>query len=183
MIVADETDPRMLNLTYVNLPKLNNYSAHIYLPITVTKWWDWNLNLTGVLAQQQLTLGAPIEYNKFAQATTTMTFKLPKKFYIDVYYWGMTRVKVSNAIVKAGHNMNVSLKKRVNDSWTFVCEAVNVIPPKQRLIFEQKDFYRSINTDGNGSRLRIRLGATWSFKSGKAFNAKQVEKASDENRM
>lgn len=183
MIVADETDPRLLNLTYVNLPKLNNYSAHIYLPFTVTKWWDWNLNLTGVLAQQQLTLGAPIEYNKYAQATTTMTFKLPKKFYIDVVYWGITRVKVSNAIVKPMQNMNISLKKRVKDSWTLICEAVNVIPQKQKLGFEQDDFYRSMNTDGYGSRIRIRLGATWTFKSGKAFNAKEVEKAGDEDRM
>ena len=183
MVVADENDPRMLNLTYVNLPKLNNYTASIYLPFAVTKWWDWNFNLTGVLAEQQLTLGAPIEFNKYAQVTSNMTFKLPKNFFVDLGYWGMTRVKVSNAIVNPGHNLSVSLKKRVKDSWTFVCEAVNVIAPVQDLDFVQDDFTRNIVTDGYGSRFRIRLGATWSFKSGKAFNAKQVEKASDENRM
>ncbi|MBR6559644.1 MAG: outer membrane beta-barrel protein [Alistipes sp.] len=183
MVVADENDPRMLNLTYVNLPKLNNYTASIYLPFAVTKWWDWNINLTGILAEQQLTLGAPIEFNKYAQVTSNMTFKLPKNFFVDLGYWGMTRVKVSNAIVNPGHNLSVSLKKRVKDSWTFVCEAVNVIAPVQDLDFVQDDFTRNIITDGYGSRFRIRLGATWSFKSGKAFNAKQVEKASDESRM
>ncbi len=183
MVVADENDPRMLNLTYVNLPKLNNYTASLYLPFAVTKWWDWNINLTGVLAEQQLTLGAPIEFNKYAQVTSNMTFKLPKQFFIDLGYWGMTRVKVSNAIVNPNHNLSVSLKKRVKDSWTFVCEAVNVIAPKQDLDFVQDDFTRNIVTDGYGSRFRIRLGATWSFKSGKAFNTKQVEKASDESRM
>ena len=95
----------------------------------------------------------------------------------------MTRVKVSNAIINPNHNLSVSLKKRVKDSWTFVCEAVNVIAPKQDLDFVQDDFTRNIVTDGYSSRFRIRLGATWSFKSGKAFNAKQVEKASDESRM
>ena len=183
MVVADENDPRMLNLTYVNLPKLNNYTTSIYLPFAVTKWWDWNFNLTGVLAEQQLTLGAPIEFNKYAQVTSNMTFKLPKNFFVDLGYWGMTRVKVSNAIVNPGHNLSVSLKKRVKDSWTFVCEAVHVIAPVQDLDFVQDDFTRNIITDGYGSRFRIRLGATWSFKSGKAFNAKQVEKANDENRM
>lgn len=183
MVVADENDPRMLNLTYVNLPKLNNYTASIYLPFAVTKWWDWNINLTGIIAEQQLTLGAPIEFNKYAQVTTNMTFKLPKNFFVDLGYWGMTRVKVSNAIVNPNHNLSVSLKKRVKDSWTFVCEAVNVIAPKQDLDFVQDDFTRNIITDGYGSRFRIRLGATWSFKSGKAFNTKQVEKASDESRM
>lgn len=183
MVVADENDPRMLNLTYVNLPKLNNYTASIYLPFAVTKWWDWNINLTGILAEQQLTLGAPIEFNKYAQVTSNMTFKLPKNFFVDLGYWGMTRVKVSNAIVNPGHNLSVSLKKRVKDSWTFVCEAVNVIAPVQDLDFVQDDFTRNIITDGYGSRFRIRLGATWSFKSGKAFNAKQVEKATDEDRM
>ena len=183
MVVADENDPRMLNLTYVNLPKLNNYTASVYLPFAVTKWWDWNFNLTGILAEQQLTLGAPIEFNKYAQVTSNMTFKLPKNFFVDLGYWGMTRVKVSNAIVNPNHNLSVSLKKRVKDSWTFVCEAVNVIAPKQDLDFVQDDFTRNIVTDGYSSRFRIRLGATWSFKSGKAFNTKQVEKASDENRM
>ena len=183
MVVADENDPRMLNLTYVNLPKLNNYTASVYLPFTVTKWLDWNINLTGILAEQQLTLGAPIEFNKYAQVTSNMTFKLPKNFFVDLGYWGMTRVKVSNAIVNPNHNLSVSLKKRVKDSWTFVCEAVNVIAPKQDLDFVQDDFTRNIVTDGYSSRFRIRLGATWSFKSGKAFNAKQVEKASDESRM
>ena len=183
MVVADENDPRMLNLTYVNLPKLNNYTASVYLPFAVTKWWDWNINLTGILAEQQLTLGAPIEFNKYAQVTSNMTFKLPKQFFVDLGYWGMTRVKVSNAIVNPGHNLSVSLKKRVKDSWTFVCEAVNVIAPVQDLDFVQDDFTRNIITDGYSSRFRIRLGATWSFKSGKAFNAKQVEKATDENRM
>ena len=183
MVVADENDPRMLNLTYVNLPKLNNYTASVYLPFAVTKWWDWNINLTGILAEQQLTLGAPIEFNKYAQVTSNMTFKLPKNFFVDLGYWGMTRVKVSNAIVNPGHNLSVSLKKRVKDSWTFVCEAVNVIAPVQDLDFVQDDFTRNIVTDGYGSRFRIRLGATWSFKSGKAFNTKQVEKATDESRM
>ena len=183
MVVADENDPRMLNLTYVNLPKLNNYTASVYLPFAVTKWWDWNINLTGIIAEQQLTLGAPIEFNKYAQVTSNMTFKLPKQFFVDLGYWGMTRVKVSNAIVNPNHNLSVSLKKRVKDSWTFVCEAVNVIAPKQDLDFVQDDFTRNIKTDGYGSRFRIRLGATWSFKSGKAFNTKQVEKASDESRM
>ena len=112
-----------------------------------------------------------------------MTFKLPKKFFVDLGYWGMTRVKVSNAIGNPRHNLSVSLKKRVKDSWTFVCEAVNVIAPKQDLDFVQDDFTRNIITDGYGSRFRIRLGATWSFKSGKAFNTKQVEKATDESRM
>ena len=183
MVVADENDPRMLNLTYANLPKLNNYTASLYLPFAVTKWWDWNINLTGVIAEQQLTLGAPIEFNKYAQVTSNMTFKLPKNFFVDLGYWGMTRVKVSNAIVNPGHNLSVSLKKRVKDSWTFVCEAVNVIAPVQDLDFVQDDFTRNIITDGYSSRFRIRLGATWSFKSGKAFNTKQVEKATDEDRM
>ena len=183
MVVADPTDARMLNLTYANLPKLNSYVAAVNIPLSVTKWWDWNINLTGILAEQQLTMGAPIEMNEYAQLTTSMTFKLPKKFYIDASYWGMTRVKVSNAIVNPHHNMSVSLKKRVKDNWTFICEAVNVIAPKQDLEFVQDDFTRNIVTDGYNSRFRIRLGVTWSFKSGKAFNTKQVEKANDENRM
>lgn len=183
MVVADENDPRMLNLTYANLPKLNTYTASLYLPFKVTKWWDWNTNLTGVLAEQQLTLGAPIELSKYAQVSSNMTFKLLKNFYVDLGYRGMTRIKVSNAILEPNQNLSISLKKRVKDSWTFVCEAVNVIGADQDIDFVQDDFTRNIITSGYGNCFRVRLGATWSFKSGKAFNTKQVEKANDENRM
>ena len=183
MVVADPNDPRMLNLTWANLPKLNNYSASVYLPLTLTKWWSWNINLTGIIAEQQMTLESPIETNEMMQWGSNMTFKLPKKFFIDVNYWGMSRAKVSNAIVKPMHSMNITLKKRIKDSWTLSCQAVNVIEPKQDLVFEQAEFSRKLVGNGYGQKFRLRVGATWSFKSGKAFNTKQIEKAGDENRM
>lgn len=183
IVVADPNDPRQLNLTFANLPKLNNYSATVSLPLNVTKWWSWNINLTGVLAEQKITDSSPIELNEYAQLYTAMNFKLPKNFFVDVTYWALTTVKVSNAVVKPMQSLEMTLKKRVKDNWTFTCSAVNLLTPYQDIIFKQKEFSRHIVASGFEPEFRVRLGAIWSFKSGKAFNTKQVEKAGDEDRM
>lgn len=109
MVVADSNDPRQLNLTFANLPKLNKYTAVVNIPLTLTKWWDWNINIVGEIAEQKITATAPIEVNKYAQFTSGMTFKLPKQFFVDVDYWGLTNVKVSNAMVKAQTEMSIAL--------------------------------------------------------------------------
>ena len=91
--------------------------------------------------------------------------------------------EIGKIMVKAQSQMSIALKKRIKDSWTLTCTAVNVLAPRQDIIFEQEEFSRHIITGGYGQNFRVRLGANWTFKSGKAFNSKQVEKAGDENRM
>ena len=179
MIVADPVDNRMMNLTYENLPKLNAYILTTSLPFTITKWWDWNFNLTGMLWEQQMTSASPITTQWVAQGNTMMNFKLPKKFFIDVMYYGMSDITVSNATVKANHNLNVTLKKRIKDSWTLSCEFKNLISPAQDFVFTQDGFERRISIKQFGNNFMTRFGVSWNFKSGKQFNAKRVESGSE----
>ena len=124
-----------------------------------------------------------VDYSTFkqwvAQGNTMMNFKLPKKFFIDVMYYGMSDITVSNATVKANHNLNVTLKKRIKDSWTLSCEFKNLISPAQDFVFTQDGFERRISIKQFGNNFMTRFGVSWNFKSGKQFNAKRVESGSE----
>lgn len=182
-IVADKDNPNLMNLTVENLPMVNQYFATLNLPFTVTKWWDWNTSLTGLLVEQRIDADSPIERNPVAQLQSTMTFKLPKKFYVDVFYNGMTGMKVSNIELKANQNMSITLKKQIKDSWTLQCGFENVIRSRQHILTEGDGFRREMETFGQGQEFNVRFAVTWNFQSGKQFRSKSVERGADTSRM
>lgn len=178
LVVVDKDDPRMLNLTWENLPKQYFYILSVNLPFTVTKWWDWNVSLGGIAYRQQLTSSSPVTNHTAAQWSTQMSFKLPLSFFADVDYNGMTNMVMSNAKIKGQHRMNVTLKKKFGDSWTVTCALRNIIPLNQDLSFEQPDFVRRVDVKQFYSDMSVRVGVSWNFKSGKAFRQKSVESGS-----
>ena len=181
---SDEIDPRMVRLTWFNMPVKNTYSVSVNLPVTVTKWWDWNTNINGMIYEQRMTPDAPKTNHPMAQWSSQMSFKLPLQFFIDCDYYGNTNVVVSNVRVKSLHNLSMTLKKRFGDAWTVTCALRNIVASRQDLIFTQDDFERRVTVDGYGRKLDVRLGVSWNFKSGKAFKAKSVVGDSDgESRM
>jgi hypothetical protein len=182
-MVQDATNPQMMELTYENLPTMNYYFASLSLPFNVTKWWDWNTNVTGMIVRQRIDADSPIEADKMAEWNTTMTFKLPKKFYVDVFYMGMTGVKVSNIDMKSNHSMTFNIKKVIKDSWTLQCGLQNVVRSRQAFTFEGDGFNRFMEIWGQGQNFNVRFGVTWNFKSGKQFRSKSVEKGADTSRM
>lgn len=183
IVLQDPNNPMMMELTYKNLPTENYYLASLNLPFNVTKWWDWNTNITGLISKQRITEDSEFEVNEVAQWNTNMTFKLPKKFFIDVYYQGMTSAKVSNIRMKGNHTMTLDIKKQIKDSWTLQCGLQNVIRTRQALTFEGDGFNRFMETWGQGQDFNVRLGVTWNFKSGKQFRTKSVEQGADTSRM
>ena len=183
MMVQDTTNPQMMNMTYVNLPTQSYWLASLSLPFTVTKWWDWSTNLTGLIGKERLTVDTPLTQTEVLQWNTNMTFKLPKKFFIDLYYQGMTGVKVSNITMKSNQSMTLEVKKQIKDSWTLQCGLQNIIRSRQALTFEGEGFNRFMETWGQGQDFNVRFGATWNFKSGKQFRTKSVEQGADTSRM
>ena len=179
MIVGDEGDPKMMNITHTNLPTLNQYSLSANLPITVTKWWNWNINLTGLIMEQQMTPTSERTTHPMWRYSTQATFTLPKQFYIDLSAYGMSKATVSNATVFERHSMSATLKKRFKDAWVVSCSFNDIIPANQELKFVQDDVQRYMSTKQFGSSFRVRIGATWNFKSGKQFNSKSIDRGSD----
>lgn len=174
----------MVRLTWFNMPVMNTYSVSVNLPVTVAKWWDWNTNINGLIYEQRMTPDAPKTNHPMAQWSSQMTFKLPLDFFIDCDYFGMTDAAISNVRVNSQHRLSVTFKKRFGDAWTVTCALRNLVASRQDLTFTQDDFERRITVDGFDSKLSVRLGVSWNFKSGKAFRAKSVESGSEgESRM
>ena len=182
-MIQDPINPQMMELTYENLPTVNYYIASLSLPFNITKWWDWNTNVSGMILQQRIDADSPVEAKKMAQWNTTMNFKLPKKFFIDVYYQGATNLKISNIDMKGRHSLTLNIKKVIKDSWTLQCGLQNIIRSRQAMNFEGDGFTRYMETWGQGQDFNVRLGVTWNFKSGKHFRSKSVEQGADTSRM
>ena len=182
-VVSDALNPNMMNLTHENLPTLNQYAVIASLPITLTKWWDWNTNLTGGILEQRLDADAPKTNKPFAQWYTAMTFKLPKKFFVDVDYSGMTGLEISNLKISANHSLNMNFKKLIKDSWVLQIGLQNLVRQRNSLISSTEDFTREVDVFGQYQDFYVRFGVTWNFKSGKQFRAKDVEKGADTSRM
>ena len=182
-VVSDALNPNMMNLTYENLPTTNQYAVVASLPITLAKWWDWNTNLTGGILEQRLDADAPKTNKPFAQWYTAMTFKLPKKFFVDVDYSGMTGLEISNLKIAANHSLNMNFKKLIKDSWVLQIGLQNLVRQRNNLISSNEDFTREVDVFGQYQDFYVRFGVTWNFKSGKQFRAKDVEKGADTSRM
>lgn len=183
MVVADPNDSRMLNLTYANLPALRQYAISVSVPLTLTKWWDWTTNLFGQIQEQQLTADSPITTHTMAAWYSSMTFKLPRQFFVDATLSGFTNLVESNAHIKGQNHLSVSVKKKIKDNWTLVCDVYNILNQDQILTFRQDGFTRKIKTWGGGNNISVRFGVSWSFKSGKAFSSKSIEKGNDNSRL
>lgn len=182
-IVGDPLNPNMMNLTVENLPTLNQYAVIASLPFTLTKWWDWNTNLTGGIIEQRLDATAPKTNKPFAQWYTAMTFKLPKKFFVDANYSGQTGVEVSNLKTSASHSLDVNFKKLIKDSWILQIGLQNLVRQRNNFISSNEDFTREVDVFGQYQDFYVRFGVTWNFKSGKQFRTKSVEKGDDASRM
>ncbi len=183
MVISDPNDSRMLNLTYANQPVLRQYSMSVSVPLTLTKWWDWSTNLFGMIQEMQLMADSPITTHTMASWYTTMTFKLPCQFFIDASLSGFTDLEEANAHIKGQNRLSVSVKKKIKDNWTLVCDVYNILNQDQTLTFRQDEFTRQIRTWGGGNNIGVRFGVSWSFKSGKAFNSKSIEKGNDNSRL
>lgn len=183
MVVADPNDSRMLNLTYANLPALRQYAISVSVPLTLTKWWDWTTNLFGQIQEQQLTADSHITTHTMAAWYSSMTFKLPRQFFVDATLSGFSNLVESNAHIKGQNHLSVSVKKKIKDNWTLVCDVYNILNQDQILTFRQDGFTRKIKTWGGGNNISVRFGVSWSFKSGKAFNSKSIEKGNDNSRL
>ncbi len=182
----DPTDPEVLRLTWANYGKINHYFASANIPAQITKWWSLNANLTYIYfgQSQYLGLGATsdkIDYQHLIQANAQTTFTLPKKFMIDVSYFGMNSAELGNVKISPQHRLSFSLKKRFFDDRLLVSlSADNVLQKNQTLTTKTADFTRRmvVYQDWNTPTYGIRIAYT--FKSGKAFNNRSVESDSSE---
>lgn len=183
MVIPDAEDERMLCIGQVNMPRLNRYGLSVNLPFTFTKWWSWNVNLYGMIQEQQLTPESKKTTSEMLHCSSMMTFTLPKQFYVDVNYFGMTGAETGNISVSAMHNLGITLKKRIKNEWTLSCGFQNIIPLDMDVETVQDDFTRILKQESFNQRFQVRFGISYSFSTGKQFRSRSIEKGVDGSRL
>lgn len=178
---TDRNDPNILVHRQTNIPDLWQYYCNLNAPIAISKWWNLNANLTGVYQLAQLANETNQRRNLFAIGSINSTVTLPKGFFVEVEYFGISPAEVGNQKQLAMQNVGVTVKKRFwDDRMTATLGLSNIFDYNQRVITETENFVK--HTYGPMSSVRtISASLTYNFKAGKKFNARSIEKgASDE---
>lgn len=112
---------RIISVIRENLGRAQNYSAGIYIPIKLAKWWNWQNN-------------ASVYYSKFSDGNlegaaysagqtsvnlySASTFTLPKNFTVEINFWlntpkvsGVERTTVTQYAINAGIQKSMLNKK------------------------------------------------------------------------
>ena len=181
--LVDSTNPELLILQHINFPTLNSYFASVNLPFQFTKWWQANINLTGMYIGQRIYPDEPIRRNFIGFANAQMTFTLPKEFYIELSGRYLHGLVAGNTKLADMGNMNISVKKRLLDNkLTLKLGVDNIIPQTQEITIEEPTFKRVMNVDQPWMRPMVNFSVSYNFNTGKQFRAKSVESGSAEDR-
>ncbi len=98
-VLLQDEEKQATYQTTVNLNRIRNYSVNVAAPVTLTKWWNMNLNLTGFMNKitSPFEEGDQIDQEKFTvTGRVSNTFSLPKGvkvelmgFYQSPMVWGI----------------------------------------------------------------------------------------------
>ncbi len=171
----------MLVYKFVNIPRTWTYFAAINAPVTFTKWWNGNFNLTMGDLQQQLDADGPMNRKLFGMIYANMTFSLPANFDIEVGGYAMSRVINANMEVMPMGNLNASLKKRFADNrFTASLGVYNILDVKQKVYSYGSGFHKWAHLTNDGI-MTVNFSLRYNFQAGQKFRARQIEKGSEED--
>ncbi len=177
-MMADPENPDLLQLAWVNYDTTKGYYFSANLPFQPAKWWQLNANLTYMRRGQRVEQHGTEEFFNWGFVNLSTTFTLPAKFFIDMSYRYQSRLDLGNCWVKPDHRLQVGLKKRFGDRFTASFSVQNLLDQGQVIGARGDGFVRTVDVKQIWSNRSFRVGVTYNFKSGKAFNRKAVEAGS-----
>lgn len=182
-----KTDPENPDIGYIineNLRSSQNYYASVNLPFQLTKWWTLNINATAIYNGVRIDNTAPQQFHFMGNGNVQTTFTLPKKFFIDLGYYGASNMYVANIRLRASHRLNFTLKKRfLDDKLTLAAGVRNIIPVRHTFIATTEAMKRTLDTRQPWNRPTFVFSASWSFNKGKKFVQKSIERGADSSRL
>jgi hypothetical protein len=128
-VIEQEDDSRKTFQTTTNLEKVENFSVNVSFPVTVTKWWTMNNNISGYYNRfrDSDVSGGVLDIGNFAyNFYTGHTFSLKKGWSAEANMWynspnvfGIIRATKPQYAVNAGVqkvlNKKARLKLNIND--------------------------------------------------------------------
>lgn len=182
-MVPDAENPDVLGILWLNYDRTSSYYLSASLPFQLTKWWTLNLNANYIYHGRRLSSHGSIQYHHYLFANAQTTFTLPGKVYLDLSYRFSNRVYLGSCWVDAMHFLNASIKKSFfGDRLTCTFSAYNLLNRAQTLGARGDDFVRHQRIRQQWSNIRFRVGLTYNFKAGKAFQKKSIEAGAAEDR-
>ena len=186
--MPDDNDPRNVLFTNINLDKNMMLGANLNLPIQITKWWNFNANVTYMHRQIQLNADGDKTFANNLYVSLNTGFQLPKDWYISASYFQTNRHEEATMSVNPFSNLNAGIKKSFkNRKWTAAINAKNILCHTTRFTtyavgkgFNEKNSYTS--TQSIKQPVSISVSLTYNFNVGKMFQAKSIEKNVDESR-
>lgn len=185
ILQSDAENPDMLCLAWINYDRTTNYYVSANLPFQPTKWWQMNVNAFYGRMGQRESADAALRYQNIVRATTSMTFTLPAKFYIDLSYHYQGCIELGNIEIDPLHFLNAGIKKRFGEHFTLSFRVRNIIENTQHILTRNEGFVRRMAITQPFVSRSWQVGLTYNFRSGKAFKQKSVEAGSgaEKNRL
>lgn len=184
MMKVDVDNPNNVCFIYENLHSTQNYYASVSVPLQLTDWWTLNLNATVSYNGQRFDNNSSQEFHFMADGNAQTTFILPKEFYIDLSYSGMTNQYIANLEVKSNHRLDFALKKHLFKSQLLLSVGVNnLIPVKDVIVAKSVETTNTIESHYPWNKPMFVFSASWSFNKGKEFRQKYIERGVDSGRL
>ena len=181
-MLADPDDPDMLCINWVNFDATTSYYASANLPFQPTKWWQMNVNATYMRRGQRIEQHGAQQYFNWGFVNVSNTFNLPAKFFIDCSYSYQSRIDLGNIWILPNHFLQAGIKKRFDDRFVLSFSVRNILDRGQQVGASGDGFVRTVRIRQAWDTIQFRFGATWNFKSGKAFQKRSVEAGSEEEK-
>lgn len=179
--VLYEEGSDVLIYQFVNIPRTWQYYAALNAPVTFTKWWNGNFNLTLGDLRQQLDADSPVKHKIFGMLYANMTFSLPAGFDIEVGGYAMSRILNANMEVMPMGNMNVGVKKRFADNKFTASLGMNNIFNVRQEVYSYGPGFDKWAYLTNFGNMMINFSLRYNFQSGQKFRARQIERGSEED--
>ena len=184
MTKNEKDNPDVNYIVNENLRSSQNYYLTVNLPFQLTKWWTLNLNATAIYNGVRIDSESPQQFHFMCNGNLQTTFTLPKKFFIDLSYYGASNMYVANIVLRPTHRLNLTIKKRLlNDALTLSAGVRNIIPTKHSFTATTDAMSRTLNTRQAWNQPAFTFSASWTFNKGKKFTQKSIERGADQSRL
>ena len=184
VVQSDPDQPNVNSINQENLDRIEAYGIAVNLPFQLTKWWSANVNASGRYVGTRIRKGERQEFHPMLNMSASMTFTLPRNFFITVDYYGMSRTYYSNMVLSGRHFLSASVKKRMFDDKLVLSAGVNnIIPANNDVEYSDSSFVRRFSMKEGWSRTAFTFSVSYNFNTGKKFNKRYIESDADASRL
>ena len=171
--IPDPNAPGVIIQTTDNIARNTVWYLSINGPVSLTKWWQMYINMTGKRNSIDVLGEKILNYNFFGFINNT--FSLPKEIKLDVSGFYQSPVIDGNMKFKMDPRINITLRKQfLKNRWTATLFVNNVFNRDMGIIeVTDTDFSQTMH-DRQGFRT-IGASLSYNFQSGKQVSDKKVE--------